>query len=631
MEEVFNVRGILAQKLPNYEVRPSQLTMALAVRDAIENNEHLIIEAGTGIGKSIAYLVPAFFSDKRVVISTYTKNLQEQLYFKDIPFLKKVFGFTKRVVNLKGRENYLCIKRYESTLQSGTFKSKKDISDFSKISRWTDETKTGDRVELDFLPDDSQLWQMVNSRSHLCQHLKCSNSPQCHLMNLKRDALKADIIIVNHYLYFADLNLTLSAGSGILPTHEVIIFDEAQEIKDVVSNYFGFVVSNYKIDELIGDFKRELFLAKSTDKTILDSLDETKKISDEFFTLFSGNDRSVRIKKGSLNDNILSSSDRLLSSLNSLERSSGDKSMESDSFNNLERRCNELSKDLKFILSANSDDFVYWFENRRRGVFLHANPIEVSSIFRETLLEVKKTVILTSATLTTGGSFDFLKRSLGFESCKEHILESHFDYKNQAVIYIPKNLPAPNTRNFVSEAADHIMDILEMTKGRAFVLFTSYNNLEGVYSIISQKLKYNLLKQGEKPKSLLIKEFKDVKNSVLLATYSFWQGVDVQGEALSCVIVDKLPFAVPSEPTVEAKIELIKKDGGNPFMSFQLPSAIILLKQGFGRLIRNKGDSGVLSILDGRIIDKYYGKMFLSSLPPCNITRELSETDRFLK
>ncbi|MBU1626578.1 ATP-dependent DNA helicase [bacterium] len=631
MEEIFGRDGILAKNLPEFEIRPSQLFMAKAVKEAMEKGECLLVEAGTGTGKSLAYLVPAFLSDERVVVSTYTKNLQEQLYFKDIPFLKKSTGLDKKVVILKGRENYLCTKRLESLKVTGTFKSKSDIREFSKICKWSEKTKTGDRNELDFLKDESHVWQMVNSRSHLCHHLKCTNAPHCFLMNLKREALKADIIIVNHFLYFADLSLTISVGSGILPSHDIVIFDEAHEIEDVVSNYFGFVISNFKVDELIGDFERELFNVKSKTKDSQELLIDIRKISDNFFAHFSIGDKSYRIKESNLTQDIMTLADDLLTRLSRLERYPKDKGIESDNFNNLERRAYELSKDLKFILELKHDDFVYWCEIRNRGIFLHANPIDVSEIFSKLLLEKKNSIILTSATLTANGNFDFLKSRLGINSTNEHILESHFDFNKQAVIYIPKKLPDPNSSGFVKEAATHIIDILNKTKGRAFVLFTSYYNMEGVFRIIAPEIKYNLLKQGDKPKSMLIQEFKNVKNSVLLATYSFWQGVDVQGEALSCVIIDKLPFAVPSEPVVEAKIEFITKNGGNAFLSFQVPSAIIMLKQGFGRLIRNKEDTGVLSILDGRILSKFYGKQFLNSLPPCTITRELTKIEGFLK
>jgi len=640
LKAIFGEEGLLARSLPYYEYRPGQIQMSEVIAEGLRQKRHVLVEAGTGIGKTLAYLIPAILSRKKVVISTGTKNLQEQLYLKDIPFLEKHLPVKFKATYMKGRNNYLCIRRFDQFRQQGML-FQEDMAHFQRIIRWANRTQTGDRAELSDLPDNSLLWREIASTTETCLGSKCEYfSTRSFTARVKRVASQADIIIVNHHLFFADLAIKGTGQGEVIPPYDVVIFDEAHQLEEIATSYFSIHISNYGVEELIKDVTREWSLAEEVDDTeISRALDQLHRRSEQFFTYFgTAPQRPIFTEKVGLSPQVkyrlnprnlpepsMKVLPDLLNSLTLLETLLKGLKKPTEGLRNQADRAALMKQNLTFIMGLNEPGYVYWCEIRNKWVGLGASPIDVSEDMRQNVFRNIETVILTSATLATGGNFQFLKERLGIEDSLELVVPSPFDYEKQAVLYIPRYMPDPRDPRFVEAAAREIENILNKTRGRAFVLFTSYKNLEEVYGRLKHTLRFPLLKQGEASKSALLERFKTSGNAVLFATSSFWQGIDVQGEALSCVIIDKLPFAAPSEPLVEARIDRLKEEGRDPFGEYQIPSAIITLRQGLGRLIRSKKDRGVLSILDTRILTKSYGKMFLENLPRCRITRNLAE------
>jgi len=641
LDQILGPDGPIATNHPNYEHRPGQIRMAQAVWDAIEGNRHLCVEAGTGTGKTLAYLLPAIFSNRRVVISTATKNLQEQLFSKDIPFLEKALGRKFPVCYMKGRSNYLCWNKLEAIEGAAYLFSPHDPEYLKLIKKWAQETDTGDRAELAELPEDIMLWHHLDARRETCSGQKCRNFDACFVTKVRQQALQSDIIIVNHHLFFADLALRQGDFGSVLPDYAILIFDEAHELEDVATQYFGVMASNYRIEELARDTDRVLIETGASSTFLSDQISKLSERSKDFFTTFQRREgryilrplgSGAGIRRGINGIDAVSGPYRALrSQLEVLRTSLNNLPVQSDSVEALARRTLELENDLSEILESDSNEHVYWCEIRGRGVFLWASPINIAEIMKERLFSRVDSAILTSATLSTGGNFQFAKSRLGLEEADELIVPSHFDFANQSILYVPRNLPEPREEGWVSQACRELETILEASKGRAFILFTSYSQMEQVYESLKNRLPYPMLIQGEKSKSALLDIFRNTPNAVLFATSSFWQGVDVQGEQLSCVVIDKLPFSVPSDPVVAARISQINESGGNAFYDYQIPTATILLKQGMGRLIRSKADRGILALLDKRILTKSYGKMFLKSLPPAPLTHDSKIVSRFLR
>lgn len=641
LDQILGPDGPIATNHPNYEHRPGQIRMAQAVWDAIEGNRHLCVEAGTGTGKTLAYLLPAIFSNRRVVISTATKNLQEQLFSKDIPFLEKALGRKFPVCYMKGRSNYLCWNKLEAIEGAAYLFSPHDPEYLRLIKKWAQETDTGDRAELAELPEDILLWHHLDARRETCSGQKCRNFDACFVTKVRQQALQSDIIIVNHHLFFADLALRQGDFGSVLPDYAILIFDEAHELEDVATQYFGVMASNYRIEELARDTDRVLIETGASSTFLSDQISKLSERSKDFFTTFQSREgryilrplgSGAGIRRGINGIDAVSGPYRALrSQLEVLRTSLNNLPVQSDSVEALARRTLELENDLSEILESDSNEHVYWCEIRGRGVFLWASPINIAEIMKERLFSRVDSAILTSATLSTGGNFQFAKSRLGLEEADELIVPSHFDFANQSILYVPRNLPEPREEGWVSQACRELETILEASKGRAFILFTSYSQMEQVYELLKNHLPYPMLIQGEKSKSALLDIFRNTPNAVLFATSSFWQGVDVQGEQLSCVVIDKLPFSVPSDPVVAARISQINESGGNAFYEYQIPTATILLKQGMGRLIRSKADRGILALLDKRILTKSYGKMFLKSLPPAPLTHDSKIVSRFLR
>ncbi|HTV53922.1 MAG TPA: ATP-dependent DNA helicase [Terriglobia bacterium] len=631
LERIFGPKGWLARNHPRYEFRPTQLEMAEEVESALEHHRHLIVEAGTGTGKTLAYLAPILRSGQRVVVSTGTKNLQEQLFFKDIPFLKRLVPEIRAIL-MKGRQNYLCRQKlYDLEKQPG-LTGAGDAQYLPLIRAWEERTKTGDRAELEELPDASALWPHIDARREACTGQKCPQFDRCFITWMHQRASEANLIVVNHHLFFADLALKRTEYGSLLPEYAAVVFDEAHEIEDVATRYFGLQVSSYRLEELARDTEVTTRLHDLRIPELLAAVGELRGRASLFFELFPTSDgRSSFDHRTEFLEKNQGTYSSLLNALVRLQSELMRVKERPEEITNLANRASELRENLELVMEGHDRNMVFWWERRGRGMFLEATPIDVGPILRERLFERVDTVILTSATLAVAGNFSFLRARLGVQNAKEKVFPSHFNFGEQALLYIPAHLPDPREPDFPRIAAEEVTLLLKLTRGRAFVLFTSYAQMRDLYERVRPRLQYPLMIQGSAPAPVLLKKFRSTSHGVLFATSAFWQGVDVQGQQLSAVIIDRLPFAVPTDPVVAARVRQINEDGGSGFTQYQLPEAVIALKQGFGRLIRSENDHGLLAILDNRLVRKGYGKIFFDSLPPYRRANRLDEVKAFMQ
>jgi ATP-dependent DNA helicase DinG len=645
LHQFFAPGGLLSKAHPQYEFRRGQLQMAEAVEKALAERRHLIVEAGTGTGKTLAYLLPVIRSGKRVIISTGTKNLQEQLFFKDIPFLEQQLG-KLRVCYMKGRNNYLCRQKLYDLTGQPVLSGLDEIEHYRQIAAWERVTETGDRAELTELPENNQLWHKLDARTDRCTGQKCAQWDRCFITEMHRRAIESDIVIVNHHLFFADLALRQSGApdAGILPEFSAVIFDEAHELEDVASSYFGVTVSNLRFEELARDIESTLQQKQASSAGLSQALGRLRERARFYFGLlprgegrfaFTGRDKFLE-KHGDDYAAVMQALARIFSELEVLPK-------KPDEVFGFARRTQELQTQLAFIMESEDKNTVFWIDwrgetRKTRGgqahIILQATPIDVSAILKQTLFENVETAVLTSATLAVAGrpdqgSFEYIRQRVGLDHARELVLPSHFDYGSQAILYVPPEMPDPRSASFARGAAEKIRRLLEITQGRAFCLFTSYAQMHDIHDRLLGELPFPMFLQGSAPKNALLEEFRLTANAVLFATASFWQGVDVQGEQLSCVIIDRLPFAVPNDPVVAARIRAIQEGGGNAFFEYQVPAAVIALKQGFGRLIRSVKDRGLLALLDNRLLKQRYGRIFVDSLPAYKRAKDLAEVEQF--
>ena len=623
IEKILGGDGLLSRSLHDFEYRPAQIQMARLIEEALDYNTQVIIEAGTGVGKTMGYLVPVIVSGKKTVISTGTKNLQEQIFFKDLPVITGAMGVKINTLLMKGRTNYICLNRYHQHFDTLSILNPEMAQQRKRIDSWLLKTRSGDRAELGWMGDDNSLWDLISSSSDRCKGPECLHRDSCFIMNLRRLAAKADIIIVNHHLFFADLMLKSDGFGEVIPRFEVAVFDEAHKVEEIATTYFGAGISSGQLLDLATDAQKE---AEEMD------VDDSKKTKLNLAAIRTGvvhlnNAFSDSPDKGRIDtaENETGYGEALDSIKKRLRFIQG--AFE----NSLSMRAQELENNLDMIFNPGKGDWLEWYEKRKRGIAFHASPLDVAEYMRAQLYSRVKSIVFTSATLSVNNTFDYIRSRLGIhKEALETICPSHFDFKEQVIFYIPGDLPLPNNGEFVARITARIAEILKLSSGRALVLFTSYNNLNSVYSSLKDILPFRIFRQGEAPRTILLENFREDTHSVLLATGSFWQGIDVPGETLSCLIIDKLPFDSPGDPLVAARINVINQRNGNPFMEYQVPSAIIALKQGLGRLIRKSSDRGILAVLDKRIIKSGYGRFFINSLPEMKISSRLEDLNGFI-
>ncbi len=635
IDRVFGPGGLLSSHLDGYEARPQQVEMARQVHEVFGGDGRVVIEAATGTGKTLAYLIPAILSGRRVLVSTATKALQEQIFNKDIPFLQELFKHASprrafKAITVKGRSNYLCKLRFEQFSSVMTFKKKADVAMFSRVRRWARSTKTGDRSEVQGLPDDFEPWQHVSATAQQCHGHDCRHFEECFVTRLRREAREADLVVVNHHLFFADLAIKGTGTAEVLPEDDAVVFDEAHHLEQIITSFFGLQVSNYRLVELASDLRRDLEAEGGMTLQGARRVEEAEHFGALFFEAFDvpdGRHALDEILRGRQGVEIAARFGTLMGALSDLagwvETSNAGELSE-----RLHARCVELHDDLEDLMGMKQPTMVYIVERRGRGLFLEASPVDVANLFRRKVLSLPGPQVYTSATLTTGGSFDYLMGRLGMEglaNVKTLELPPVFDYENRALIYVPNRLPEPNHPRFLDGVCQIVEYLIETTEGRAFVLFTSYRNMDEVHARLKDKITHMILKQGEAPRHELLEQFREDIHSVLFGTSSFWEGVDVEGEALSLVIIDKLPFGSPADPLTRARVKLIESQGMDPFRTYFVPSAAITLKQGFGRLIRSRRDQGIVAILDSRLASKNYGRTFLDSLPPAPVVWNAKE------
>ena len=630
MSDLLGEFGPFAQLIDGFQPRPQQQAMLQAVLEALKTQATAVIEAGTGVGKTFAYLAPALLCDERVIISTGSKTLQDQLYHKDLPLVRKALKSSSKTALLKGRANYLCLHRLKITQSEGRLPDKKSVVWLRRIGDWSGLTRTGDAAELSAVPRDAEIWQRVTSTTENCIGAECSDYQECFVVKARRAAQEADIVVVNHHLFFADLAIKEEGFGELLPLANVVVLDEAHQLPEIASSFFSDTFSSRKLQDWKRDTLLEVLANASDMPDLRDQLDVLEKaVLDLRLAMDTPGQRApwARIcHKPAIVEHVglLTASMEQLAVLLELA-SSRSKGLQA---------CYERLLEQQACLQRLQNppaDTVQWFETFTRGFALTSTPRDVAVPFKKCMAELPCSWVMTSATLAVGQSFEHFNQRMGLDNATTLQLDSPFDYWRNALLYLPSRLPEPQDSGFISALVDAAVPVIEACGGRTFMLFTSYRALNEAAELLQDRIDFPLLIQGESTPRDMIDRFRELGNAVLLGTASFWEGVDVRGDALSCVIIDKLPFAAPTDPVMEARLESIRQRGGNPFGEYQIPQAVITLKQGVGRLIRDQTDRGVLMICDTRLRTRSYGKVFLDSLPRMPRTQKLEIVERFFE
>ncbi len=603
--------------------------MAQAIERAINQRRHLVAEAGTGTGKTFAYLIPAILSGKKTIISTGTRNLQDQIFEKDFPLVRDALNVPVQGAVLKGRANYLCLYRLDQAQQQTIGFDKETAAQLGDIQRWSSQTKEGDIVEVSTVAEDSPVWQQVTSTADNCVGQDCPMLAECFPMKARRIAQEVDVLIVNHHLLCADWSLKDDGFGQLLPEAELIIVDEAHQLVDTATQFLGVSVSARQILSLLSDISTEQLKVASDMPGLIDlthilneDIREMRKLMPE---------QSMKGAWLELSDmrGFIDALDCLLDRLEQLFKVLADVAVRSKGLESCWKRCEDILVRLRLFTQAEQQDWIQWFESFNRTFSFYRTPLDISKTFASFAFASEASWVFTSATLSVNNKFDFFTQRLGLEDADSGLWDSPFDYVQQALMYVPEGLPEPRERHYTEVMIEKIIPVLEASDGRAFILFTSHRALREAATQLAIDTDFTLLVQGEYPKQKMLDKFRRTKRAVLLGTASFWEGVDVRGEALSCVIIDKLPFASPGDPVTKARLENMTANGQSPFFEFQLPSAALTLKQGVGRLIRDVEDKGLLVLCDPRLSSKAYGKVFVTSLPAMPITQEINDVKRF--
>lgn len=626
--DILSANGPFARLLTGYAPRVQQQELAEAVAGAISQHSLLVAEAGTGTGKTFAYLVPALLSGEKVIISTGTKNLQDQLFHKDIPLVREALSVPVDVALLKGRANYLCPHRLELALGEGRL-ARSVMVELQQVRKWSSRTQSGDVAELSDLPEDSSVWPMITSTADNCLGSDCDHIDDCYLAKARRRAQEADVVVVNHHLLFADMALKDEGFGELLPGANAFILDEAHQLADTASNFFGTMVSANQIIELCKDSIAEDIKEAGESRQLRVVAEKLEKAVRDMRLSFSEEPARGPWRELAHERELVAAISDVRDAFAALHACLKPLAPRGKGLEGCLERCAELEQRFTVLTSSAPDGFIHWYETHTRSFSLYFTPMDVAKQFRARIDAYPCGWVFTSATLAVGERFDHFLQQLGLDGAATQQWQSPFDYPRQAVLYVPEGMPEPNSFGYTAAVVEQALPVLHASEGRCFMLFTSHRALREAAELLRGQIPWPLLVQGDAPRTRLLDEFRELGNAVLLGTGSFWEGVDVRGEALSCVIIDKLPFASPGDPVLQARIDAMRQAGGNPFMEYQLPQAVITLKQGVGRLIRDVNDRGVLMLCDPRLGSKPYGRIFLDSLPPMTKTRKLDVVQRF--
>jgi ATP-dependent DNA helicase DinG len=629
LDRLFEPDGALAEHLPGFRPRAVQLDMARAIADAVRSGGSLVAEAGTGTGKTLAYLIPAIQSGKKVIISTATKTLQDQLFRKDLPVVRRALGIPFRAALLKGRGNYLCLYRLENTLGFTAGHGSHDLRTLEAIRRWSGHTQSGDIAEAFDAPESSPLWPAVTSTADNCLGQDCARFNDCFLVKARRAAQEADVLVINHHLLWADWTLKNDGFGELLPEAQVIVVDEAHQFPESATQFLGLSITSRQVSDLVNDLKVERFKDATDVPELLDAADRLERLASDLRLTLGEESRREAWPAVADDPAVVESLAALRKQLSALADALKPLAVRGKGLESCHRRCADLAARFDAFLTEESDNTVRWFETRKRGFALNRTPLAIADEFGEFRQQSKAAWVFTSATLTVGGSFDHFISQFGLHEAHCRTWESPFDYRRQSLLYLPPGLPDPGSEGYTRAVVHAALPVLKASRGRAFLLFTSHQALLDAAALLPHQIDYPLFIQGTQSKTVLLELFKRAGNGILLGTASFWEGVDVPGQALSCVIIDKLPFASPSDPVLNARLESLRRAGRNPFVIQQLPAAIIALKQGIGRLIRDPDDRGVLMLCDPRLLSRPYGKLFLDSLPDMPRTRTVVDVEHF--